>query len=157
MAARKNGATPRPPKTPEKTPAGALVPQGHGGAIKTGGNPGNRGGTGRPPHAIRDDWRGLLDAHGTGFLKQILQGAVTLRQKCESCGHEPKRKVKVATSVDQGLTAIATLARFGIGTKDELTTISPEVRMRVHQTVALIASRAKWDSEELLKALDELW
>lgn len=45
-------------KTSVKTPA--LVPQPHGGALQRG-NPGNRGGTGRPPSAIREQMRGSFE------------------------------------------------------------------------------------------------
>lgn len=46
MAARK--------KTAAKTAAPAKVPQPHGGALLTGGVPGNKGGTGRPPEWLRE-------------------------------------------------------------------------------------------------------
>lgn len=37
------------------------IPQPHGGALNSGGTPGNKGGTGRPPNAIRALARELLD------------------------------------------------------------------------------------------------
>lgn len=46
------------PKTPAKSPV-ALVPQAHGGALKFGGNPGNKGGTGRPRTAFKKFCREL--------------------------------------------------------------------------------------------------
>jgi hypothetical protein len=51
MAKRKQRKTTK--KTPDKTPGVELVPQAHGGAIKTGGNPGNKGGPGRPLKAFK--------------------------------------------------------------------------------------------------------
>jgi len=43
----------------------ALVPQPHGGALSTGGMPGNRGGPGRPPSQLRrdDEARHILTAY----------------------------------------------------------------------------------------------
>lgn len=135
----------------------ALIPQPNGrGAIYRGGVPGNKGG-GRPPHAIRDNFRALLDGDGTKLLKRVLSGTVPLQEECEKCGHKPKKKLRVEAVVGDGLKSVEILARFGVGTKDELTTISPEVRMRVQQTVALIASRSDWKSDELLTALDPIW
>lgn len=54
MAARKKRKiTKAKKKTPVKTPGAELVTQLHGGALKTGGNPGNKGGTGRPKSEVR--------------------------------------------------------------------------------------------------------
>jgi hypothetical protein len=39
-----------------------LVPQPNGGALKAGGTPGNRGGTGRPPNAFKDFMRRVSDS-----------------------------------------------------------------------------------------------
>lgn len=136
-------------------PVGALVPQPHGGALRNGGT--NRGGPGRPAHAIRDNFRALLDTEGTKLLRQVLSGTVPIQEECPKCGHKPKQKRKLEAAIGEGLNAVQILARFGIGTKDELTTIAPEVRMRVQQTVALISSRAKWDAAELLDELDKIW
>lgn len=47
--------------------------------------------------------------------------------------------------------------RATYGDKDTITLIHPEVRMRVDATQQLIASKATWDSEELLAALNEIW
>lgn len=130
------------------------MPQPHGGAIKRGGvNPGS----GRPPNLIRDSWRGLLDAKGTGFLEKVLSGVVPMVEECPKCGHKPRKKIRLEASIDHGLNAVSTLARFGIGTRDELNVISPEVRMRVQATIALISSRSEWDTEELLRELDKIW
>ena len=45
--------------TAKKAPE--LVPQPHGGALRTGGTPGNAGGHGRPPNAMRAVMRGNLE------------------------------------------------------------------------------------------------
>lgn len=54
-------------KTPAKTVV--MIPQPHGGALKSGGNPGNVGGTGRPPSAIRARMRQHLDSD---VLKKVM-------------------------------------------------------------------------------------
>lgn len=41
--------------------------------------------------------------------------------------------------------------------KQQITVVSPEVRDRLDQQVALIAARATWDSSELLSQLDGVW
>ena len=46
-----------------------LVPQQHGGALRVG-NPGNRGGPGRPRSALRERLRGSLDER-VGVLEEI--------------------------------------------------------------------------------------
>lgn len=46
-------------------------------------------------------------------------------------------------------------ARFG--DRQLITEISAEVRMRIEATTRIIASKPSWDSEELLRALDEIW
>lgn len=129
--------------------------QEHGGALRRGGT--NRGGTGRPPHVIRDHFRELLAAQGTKHLAEVLAGVVHFRGKCEKCSHVQTRKINHASESGERTRVVEVLARFGIGTKDELNLISPEVRTRVQETVALIASRADWKSTELLEALDVIW
>ena len=48
-------------KTPATNPKPELLPQRHGGALRGGGKPGNRGGTGRPPSVIRERCRGSFE------------------------------------------------------------------------------------------------
>ena len=50
-----------------------LVEQGHGGALLTGGAKGHRGGSGRPPSAIREHCRGSF-AERVKVLEQIADG-----------------------------------------------------------------------------------
>lgn len=49
-------------KTPVESPARELVPQPHGGALRTGGNPGNRGGGRLPSHVRLLAQRGLRES-----------------------------------------------------------------------------------------------
>ena len=58
------GAQTRAKKTGRKTTAKttvAQVAQPHGGALNSGGTPGNKGGTGRPPKEFKDWLASLLD------------------------------------------------------------------------------------------------
>lgn len=50
-----------------------LVPQAHGGALLSGGKPGNRGG-GRPKAAIRADLLRILDEYGIPHAEAVLAG-----------------------------------------------------------------------------------
>jgi len=52
MAERRKQGAKRTKSTAKRT-AVAKVPQAHGGALNSGGTPGNAGGTGRPPSAVR--------------------------------------------------------------------------------------------------------
>lgn len=82
-------------------PAPKLVPQPHGGAIRQGGNPGNKGG-GRPPNIIRQAMRGLLD----GSLEEVERR------------FSPEEIIKMS---DQDLARyIDTLGKLAIGTKAQL-------------------------------------
>jgi hypothetical protein len=86
----------------------ALVAQAHGGAIKTGGNPGNKGGTGRPPSAIRARMREHLDS-------EVLD--------------------KVMEEFDDGkldtLDVADFLAKYGLGTMKEVTVENVRERLRL--------------------------
>ncbi len=48
-----------------------LVPQPHGGALKVG-NPGNKGGPGRPRSIIREKLSGVMTDHGVAVLEEII-------------------------------------------------------------------------------------
>lgn len=76
-----------------------MVPQAHGGSLRVG-NPGNVGGTGRPPSEIRERMRGSLDAR---------------LHIAEQIADSPKAQAK------DRLAALAFLAKFGLGTKAEIT------------------------------------
>ena len=59
-------------KTPVKSPV--LVAQPHGGAIRTGGNPGNRGG-GRPPNLFKQKMRELASLESAEeYLERCITG-----------------------------------------------------------------------------------
>jgi hypothetical protein len=120
----------RPKKTTVKT--GALVPQPHGGAIRNGGP--NSGGPGRPPSEIRAAMRQALDTEVLSSLG----------------------KKFIANEVD-ALGYANFLAKYGLGEKNELTVISPEIKAKIQTQVDIIGSRQSWDSQELLNQLSEVW
>jgi hypothetical protein len=78
-----------------------LIPQPDGrGALLSGGMPGNKGGTGRPPSLIRAALRESFDAR-IQILEEIADGKL----------YEVKDRIK----------AMETLAKYGLGTKSEVT------------------------------------
>ncbi len=91
----------KPQKTPVKTPVKttALVPQAHGGAIRQGGNPGNRGG-GRPPDLIRQRCRESFDKR-IPILEQIADDRL--------------KKGSAQPNVRDRILALDVLAKHGFG------------------------------------------
>jgi hypothetical protein len=133
-------------KTAVQTVA-ALVPQPHGGALLTGGKPGNKGG-GRPADKVRAKLVKLARGKGYRFLSSLLDGEVDVRffgtcAKCKERQELPDDpdtldKIldeigdRVAASVDQRLRGLEQAHRYGLGTKDELDIEShPEVQKLV--------------------------
>ena len=78
----------------------ALIPQRHGGALLSGGKPGNTPGTGRPPSEIRAAMRVAL-ADRIHILQDIADGE--------------------NTSDADRMKALDLLAKYGLGTKAEVT------------------------------------
>lgn len=147
--------------------AGHLVPQKHGGAIHQGAPANPVAGTGRPPDALRAAMRELGATKGLPFLEDVLDGkvSVSLIGKCENCGEvgEPdadwvKELLKgIAASTDQRLKANEQALKYGLGTKDELSVVSPDVVRRLEQQVTVISGRETWTRDDLLAALGPVW
>lgn len=157
------------------------MPQKHGGALIPGAGGGPQPGSGRPPSVLRDRLRGALEAR-VPIIEQIADGtpikradiplASVLRYaKCPSCNGKLE---KLATLTDADLVfvslegkesaspsdrvkALDLAAKYGLGAKEEVTLVSPDVRARVEATVALILTRTEWSSETLLAELDKVW
>lgn len=51
-----------------------MVPQPHGGALRSGSLPGNTPGTGRPPNAVRATFREILKNEGAIAAREVLLG-----------------------------------------------------------------------------------
>lgn len=167
-------------KSGPKSEAGVLVAQPHGGAIKRGGDHPRPG---RPPNVVRAVLAHEA-AEGVPMLRDILRGepikratiplsAVLRHAKCPKCGGALERRpddpagstpaqlvtiegVESASPGDR-VRAWDAFAKYGIGTKDEVTVISPAVRERVAKTVQVIAQQETWQSAALLDHLDTIW
>jgi len=107
---RRNGQKPRA-KTAKETARQlpALIPQSNGkGSLLTGGMPGNAGGTGRPPSAIREAMRKHLDL-------EVLDDVMA------------KRKAGDLDTLD----VAEFLAKYGLGTMKEVTVENVRERLRL--------------------------
>ena len=137
MTAKKQAAKNRA-KRPESTEkatglaVGALVPQPHGGALRNGGT--NVGGTGRPPDEIRKAMRGNLVEILPGLLEQYNAGTLD--------------HIRFADF----------LAKYGLGTKEELSIVSSDVKARLIRQVQVITAALEPDAASaLLAQLDAVW
>lgn len=94
---------------------GELVPQAHGGALRHG-NPGNKGG-GRTPNEIRELMRQPL-AKLLPIITRIAEAPDVEEVECPHCNE----KVEVPSYRKDGdkLKAVDLLARYGIGTRQEI-------------------------------------
>lgn len=121
-------------------PVGGLVKQPHGGAIRRG-NPGNKGGPGIAPNALRRALRGSL-ARRIPTLRDIADG-----------------KGEGVKPADQ-LAAINLMARYGIGTETTMTVISPDVVQRISGTIQAVMECPELSNdakERLLERIESVW
>jgi hypothetical protein len=138
-----------------------MMPGRNGGRLRRGSSKGNTPGPGRPRDVIRAAYAELLTEYGVALIRDILAGRVTvpLEQQCEHCGKRPKSKstavVDVTPDLALRLRAVAEINRYCLTEKEELTTVHPEVVVRIRRQIELIASRPSWDSQALLDALGE--
>jgi len=113
----------------------ALVPQPNGSKLLAGGLPGNRGGPGAPPSAIREQLRG-------SFAERIK----VLEEIADNDKYKPRDRAQ----------AIEILARYGLGTLTEVSVDT--VREKVRLTLEAI--RVHCDAElasRLIVALRPIW
>lgn len=173
----KKVATKRP-NTTAKSTAVAKVPQAHGGALNAGGTPGNKGGPGRPPDAIRERLRGSFDER-VGVIEDIADGTPVTNADvpfinilphvvCPKCETQMEAKDpaalfmlsirgRVSATPSERIKALDIAAKYGLGTKEEITVVSEDVRHRIQTQAQLIASRPTWTREDLLAQLSEVW
>lgn len=158
------------PKSPKKSPkVPPLVPQPNGrGAIYQGGVPGNAGG-GRPKDVVREKLAELAKGKGFRFLDELMDGKARFRLvgTCEKCGHEATEPLnksemdamwdEIKATIDHRLKANDQILKYGLGQKDEMTVVSPEIIGNLQAQVAIIGSKPVWDSQELLDQLSEVW
>jgi hypothetical protein len=168
--AKKNGR-----KTAAKT-AVAKIAQPHGGALYSGGVPGNAGGLGRAPSAIRAKCRGSFEQR-IPILEQIADGepseevrvplALVLRHaKCPRCEGvlEAKDVAQLALVTVKGkgspkardrIQAISELGDFGM---DSGRMDAEDIRARLATTVEILQSELdSEDAERVLARIEALW
>jgi len=115
----------------------ALVPQPHGGALLPGGTGAYGKSTGRPPDLVRAALRASFEER-VGVLEEIADGRV------------PKAQVS------DRIKAIDTLAKYGLGTIQEMSVDS--VRGRLARTIELIRSELEPEqAATLLAKMAVLW
>lgn len=121
------------------------VPQPHGGALRVGGNPGNRGGTGRRPNVVRRRALAML-AGRLDVVGQIADGA----ELDVMVGAE---RVKGVPRPAERLQALKLLADVGFGPQVAVA----DVRERLVRQLQVIREREVWTREALLTALAAVW
>lgn len=99
----------------------------NGGMLRRG-NPGNKGGHGRPRDEIRHKLVNLMSTKGLAVLEEILDKDRDIDHKCASCGH--KERISPPKTDDTKLKAIALAITGGLGTYKEV---------EEHKTITLIA------------------
>ena len=131
----------------------SLVPQPHGGALWSGGVPGNRGGSGGLPSALRERLRGSL-ADRVQVLEEIADRPRRLIIECAKCGHATK--VGPPASDADRIRAVDVLAKYGLGTLREVSI--DHVRDRLRRTLRTISDTLEpGDAERVIGQLREVW
>lgn len=131
-----------------------MRPGKNGGALRTG-NAGGKGGTGRPPSALREQLRGSF-ADRIATLEQFADGAMPLQEKCPKCGYEDPLVSKSPVEPSDRLRAIDMLAKYGLGTVKEISV--ENVRERVKATLEVIRAHcAPEQSNAMIQALRPIW
>lgn len=93
-----------------------LIPQAHGGALYSGGTPGNRGGKGRLRSEIQEELRGPLTQTMLKVIQEVADAPRTRWVKCE-CGNEIEVKPPAADA--DRLRAADIVLKYGTGTPQE--------------------------------------
>lgn len=162
-------------KSPSKSPSKR---QGKNGGTLISGNPGNKGGSGRPPSFLRDQLRGSY-ADRMKFLDRVIDGEVMQRAEiplaavlphvvCPNCGEggqAPKDlselltlnfDARVSASVKDRISALEHQAKYGLGALKEVSV--ENVRERVGQTLDVIRQLCQPDvSQQVIGALRPIW
>lgn len=156
-----------------------LVPMPHGGALRTGGTPGNAGGTGRPRKVIRDGLLADFDAR-TKFYTQVIDGeliehrevnlaGVLPHVKCsvEGCSgkiipRDPadlfiiKFSAKASASVKDRLAALDSQAKYSLGALKGV--LQDAVEENVRKTLAVLKSRLSAEQyDTVARELRPIW
>lgn len=181
MPKKKSGAK-KPAPAVSTTPATAvLIPQPHGGALRAGGKPGNRGGSGVPPSALRDRLRDSM-ADRIPVIESIADGEATVRKEfrvidvlhhvnCPKCGGNLHVNAtdaieamsitiigKTSPSPRDRINAIDLAAKYGLGTKDEISVVSADVMARLDAQAARFVAELEPEALAIVKRItDEVW
>lgn len=131
----------------------AVMPGKNGGQLRRG-NPGNKGGNGRTPDALRAKLREIGQKKGIKFLNDLMDGTVQVQLvgQCQHCHKEnqmPKDWLKnlldsISTSTDQRLKALEQTWRYGLGTASE-EQLSKEVKARLEATLTTLWGQLGYD------------
>jgi hypothetical protein len=135
--------------------------------VLPGGKRGNAGG-GRPRDVIREAYLDPLSTQGVLFIRELVEGKVRVRlpQVCEHCGKEPTGKgrnlrddiLQLLPSTEVRLRAIDIASRYGLGGRDEITVVSPDVVDRLACQASAIAQICPPDmADALVRRLEEVW
>ena len=123
---------------------GGMVAQEHGGALKSGGTSGNRGGSGRPPSAIREHCRGSF-AQRVAILEAIADGEPLPMTKIDG---DEEITIQVSAAIRERTQAIDMLGKYGGVDKLALTTdeqpedeMTPERRLAIWEGIKCPARR----------------
>jgi len=126
---------------------GGMVAQEHGGALKSGGTPGNKGGTGRPPSAIREHCRGSF-AERVAILEDIADGKPLSMTKIDG---DEEITIQVSAAIRERTQAIDMLGKYGGVDKLALTVDEqPEDEMTPERRLAI------WEAIKRIKNVEEL-
>ena len=121
-----------------------MVPQSHGGALRSGGSPGNRGGGRRMDRVKRMLQRDLLEV--APHLKHWANGVAVEYV-------EDGKLQLISPTVGERIRAVEVMDKIGNG---ERVAVS-DVRRRMKAQLRAIHTRETWDRDELLAVLDEVW
>ena len=148
----------------------AKIPQSHGGALYSGGVPGNPGG-GRPPDEVRRAYRELGATKGFNLVDSVLDGNVRIRfyGMCPHCHKDsalPEGDAleklldevgeAVRASVDQQLKANEQALKYGLGTKDEIDVSGTIQKVQNAMAQALAENVAPGVQQRILERMAEL-
>ena len=121
-----------------------MVPQSHGGALRSGGSPGNRGGGRRMDRVKRMLQRDLLEV--APHLKHWANGVAVEYV-------EDGKLQLISPTVGERIRAVEVMDKIGNG---ERVAVS-DVRRRMKAQLRAIHTRETWDRDELLAVLDAVW
>lgn len=143
--AKGNGGKPK--KKPADKPAEpTLVPQEHGGALLTGGVPGNKSNTGRHVGRPRSELRSLFFDDLETARSKMMGILERETEACEECGG-------VQRAMDRDIVAIFDkLAKYSIGERKEIVAVDTEL---MNELGAVVGRHV--EDDDALESIREEW